>query len=123
MFVVNGNGVTAENSDAVIPSGSANGKIVADDDHTVKDARQAEKRMIRRIRYHLRKTNCDVRKVAGVYYRVCVDPAFAIRDMEFFGREIHAIHPIGICGGCRGLAWQYVEGLNLCDNCANEVRR
>ena len=75
--------------------------------------------MIRRIRYHLRKTNCDVRKVGGVYYRVCVDPAFAIRDVETFGREIHAIQPIGICGVCRGLAWHKID---LCDSCETEVR-
>jgi len=99
---------------------SVNGKNR--NDHSDPDKR-AEKNRIRQIRRHLRKTNCDMRKVGDSYYPVCIDPAFEIRDMEIFGREIHAIPPVGICGGCRGIAWHHVEGVDLCDSCATEVRR
>jgi hypothetical protein len=97
---------------------SINGKNGNDQ---IDSTKRAEKNRIRQIRRRLRKTNCDVRKVGGVYYRVCVDPAFAIRDVETFGREIHAIQPIGICSVCRGLAWHKIEGRDVCDSCETGV--
>lgn len=119
MFVVNENGASAVNTDAVIPNGSANGKIVADADHTVKRERR---NVIRRIRRVLRKDGMDLHYFEGDYFPVPIRYCLAI-NVEQFGRKIHAIQPIGICGVCRGLAWRKIEGRDVCDSCATEVRR
>ena len=87
------------------------------------DAKRDRRNKIRRIRRVLRKDgSMDLHYFKGNYYPVPVRYCLAI-DVEQFGRRVRAIQPIGICDVCREIAWHHVEGVDLCDNCAAEVRR
>lgn len=120
LTVLNGNGASAVNTDAVINGNARNNAIVRDADQMVKRKRR---NTIRRIRRVIRKDGMDLHYYDGQYFQVPVRHYAAI-DIERYGRKIGAIIPIGICDFChRGEAWQSVENVPVCDNCAAEVRR
>ena len=84
------------------------------------DTKRARQNTIRRIRRAIRKDGMDLHYRDGKYYRVPIHRYDAI-EVETYGRKVGAIQPIGSCV-CRGVAWHLVEGLALCDRCAEEVQ-
>ena len=118
MYLAKENGVSAVNTDAVIRV-DPNGKIVADDDHTVKRDRR---NVIRRIRRALRKGGMDLHYFEGDYFPVPVRYYLTI-NVEQFARKSGATQTIGYCDFCHKLAWHKFEGVLACDTCAVEVRR
>ena len=85
------------------------------------DTKRARRNTIRRIRRAIRKDGMDLHYHDGEYFPVSV-PRYAAIDLEQYGRKVGAIQPIGSCV-CRGAAWHFVEGVALCDRCAEEVQR
>jgi hypothetical protein len=118
MTALNGNGANAANTDAVITGNARNTAIVLDADQVVKRERRNR---IRRIRRALRKDGIDLHNYQADYFPVSVH-RYALIDVEQYGRKVGAIQPIGVCGVCHRAAWHRVEGLELCDSCAAEVR-
>jgi hypothetical protein len=112
----NGNGADVRSTDAVM-AGKATVTIVGDPDRGVKRERR---NTVRRIRRALSKHRMDLHYHAGDYFLVPVG-FYAAIDVEQFGRTVGAIVPIGICV-CRRTAWRLIEGVALCDRCAEEVR-
>jgi hypothetical protein len=118
MLTENGNGASVGSTDAVM-TGKATVNIVGDPDRGVKRERR---NTIRRIRRALSKHCMDLHYHDGDYFLVPVG-FYAAIDVERFGREVGAIQTIGYCSFCDKLAWHKVEGVALCDRCAEEVRR
>src|SRR5690348_10737201 len=116
LFTLNEMGARASDADAHAEKDGANKASVLDAGQVVKRERR---NVIRRIRRAIRKDHMDLHYLAGEYYPVPVHSYLAI-NVEEFGRRVGAIRPIGRCV-CSGAAWHQVEGVDLCDRCAEEV--